>query len=59
LAPRRRALGFSTSNPAVLGDAAAAAMLEELRGALAPYFRSGPVIEPFVNHAFLYRPRGE
>lgn len=51
----RRAQGFSTSNPEVLGDAAAKAMVEELRGALAPYFRSGPVIEPFINQAFLYR----
>jgi len=55
----RRALGFSTSNPKVLGEAAAKAMLEELRQALAPYFRNGPVIEPFVNQAFLYRRRGE
>jgi len=55
----RRALGFSTSNPEVLGDAAAKAMVEELRGALAPYFRNRPVIEPFINQAFLYRRRGE
>ena len=34
-------------------------MLEELRQALAPHFRDGPVIEPFINQAFLYRRRGE
>ena len=55
----RRAQGFSTSNPKVLGDAAAGAMVEELRQALSPYFRNGPVIEPFINQAFLYRRRGE
>jgi hypothetical protein len=55
----RRAQGFSTSNPKVLGHAAAEAMLVELRQALAPYFRNGPVIEPFINQAYLYRRRGE
>jgi len=55
----RRAQGFSTTNQTVLGKGAARAMLTELRQALAPYFRDGPLAEPFINQAFLYRRRGE
>jgi len=55
----RRAQGYSTTNRAVLGEADTDAMLGDLRQALAPYFRKGPLIEPFINQAFLYRRRGD
>ena len=55
----RRAQAFSISSPAALGPAKSEAMLAELRQSLSPLFQDGPLTEPFINQAFLYRRRGE
>jgi SAM-dependent methyltransferase len=55
----RRAQAYSTSAPAVLGEEKTVAMLAELRAALSPFFRDGPITEDFTNEGQFYRRRGE
>ncbi len=54
-----RALAYSSSTPAALGEAAIRQMLAELGSALAPYFRDGPVTEDFYNEGAFFRRMGD
>jgi cyclopropane fatty-acyl-phospholipid synthase-like methyltransferase len=53
-----RALGMPDTTRAILG-ADADKMIEELRSALTPYFRNGPLMEFHVTDGMLYRRRGD
>lgn len=54
-----RAQGYSGTSPAMLGKVDTERMLADLRGALAPYFRNGPVMEALETRGDLYRRRGD
>ena len=53
-----RALGTPDTTRALLGEDAER-MLAELRDALAPYFRNGPIMEKLVTQGRIYRRRHE
>jgi SAM-dependent methyltransferase len=53
-----RALGTPDTTRAILGDDAER-MLDDLRVALAPYFRDGPIVENHVTQGRIYRRRQE
>jgi ubiquinone/menaquinone biosynthesis C-methylase UbiE len=55
----QRALGYSTTSPAVLGEVEAAAMMAELRTVMTPYFRDGPIVERLATRGILFRRRGD
>jgi hypothetical protein len=52
-----RALGYSSTTRAILGEEDAGRMIAELRATMAPYFRDGPIMERHANLGRIYRRR--
>lgn len=54
-----RTLGIPGTTRAILGDIDADRMIAEIRAAMAPYFRNGPIVEQHATVGFIYRRRGD